>query len=155
MQYTLNERTISTMKMRRIKKSVMSIIFLILLAPISISLSSCAKNQTKQLDIYEDPDLMEEEIGRLIPLGSSVEQARKVMELSGFECEYFENGSFARVRNAHDSPGGMDATYYDGVDGLYCQFHRGVFVETRWQSLIAHEEGKVTVIAVSVGLIGL
>lgn len=109
---------------------------------------------TPKFKFHEEPDLMEQEIMRVIPLGSSISEAKKIMEGNGFKCEYVEKGSFVRERDDSNAPGRVRQTSYEGIDYLYCDQSRGFIVSRRWQAAIVHEDSKVTVVAVSTALTG-
>ncbi|MDY6785133.1 MAG: hypothetical protein SW833_21750 [Cyanobacteriota bacterium] len=98
---------------------------------------------------------MEQEIQRFIPLGSSVVEAREIMESNGFVCEYAENERFSRVRDDPSAPGRIRQTIYENVDYLYCDISKGFIVSRRWQAALVHEDSQVTFISVSTGLTGL
>lgn len=108
------------------------------------------------MKFYNHPDLMEQEILRFIPIDSSIEQAKYLMEKNGFKCEYIKNGTFSRSR---DNENGRDRTrqaIYKNIDYLYCDITKSFFiVNRRWQASIVHENTKVTQVFVSTGLIGL
>ncbi len=106
---------------------------------------------------HDDPDLMEEEISQLIPVGSSIDRAKRIMESNGFKCEYIENGIFSNMREDPNFPGGKQ-TLYRGVDFLSCDRRKmvGVLRQIRWQPSIVYDENReVTFISVNVGLTGL
>ncbi len=106
---------------------------------------------------HDDPDLMEEEISQLIPVGSSIDRAKRIMESNGFKCEYIENDTFSRVREDPNFPGGKH-TLYRGVDFLSCDRSKMVAVlrEVKWLAAIVYDENReVTFISVNVGLTGL
>ncbi|NES73130.1 MAG: hypothetical protein F6K24_52030, partial [Okeania sp. SIO2D1] len=92
----------------------------------------------------DDPDVMEQEILRLIPLGSSIEKAKEIMENNGFQCEYFENDSFVRVRDDPNGRPRVRQTLYENVCHLYCDISKGLIVQRRWQASIVHERGVVS-----------
>ncbi|MDY6785131.1 MAG: hypothetical protein SW833_21740 [Cyanobacteriota bacterium] len=125
----------------------------ILVFCIAILISSCWAKMTK-FKFYEDPDLMEQEIQRFISLGSSVTEARKIMESNGFVCDYVENSTFARERDDPSAPGGVKQTIYENVDFLYCDISKGFIVSRRWQAALVYEDSQVTFISVSTGLTG-
>ncbi|MGB5969242.1 MAG: hypothetical protein WBG70_13040 [Spirulinaceae cyanobacterium] len=110
-----------------------------------------------RLEFHDDPDLMEEEISQFIPVGSSTNQAKRIMESNGFKCEYNENLTFSKVRDDPNFPGGKYTTYR-GVDYLSCDRSKMVAVlrERRWQVAIVHDENReVTFISVNIGLTGV
>ena len=120
-----------------------------------VSFAAVAQITTNKIKFYDDSDLMEQEILRFIPIGSSIEQAKKIMEQNRFKCEYMENSTFSRVRYDENAPGRIRQTVYPNVDFLYCDISKGfLIVERRWQSCIAYEDKKVTMVSVFTGLTG-
>lgn len=131
-------------------KNTVVILILVLLSLFGLYSYSWAKDREGRLWIYRDADLMEQEIERLIPLDSSIERAKEIMEISGFECRYAEDSSFFRDRSSSSSTGKKgESIRYKGIDALHCELSRFLPLPTRLQALIAHEENKVTIIAVS------
>lgn len=134
------------------KLFVISIVFVTLFF---VSFAAVAQITTNKMKFYDDPDVMEQEILRFMPIGSSIELGKKIMEQNGFKCEYMENSTFSRVRHDENAPGRIRQTVYRNADFLYCDISKGFFlVERRWQSVIVHENRIVTMVSVSTGLIG-
>ena len=110
-----------------------------------------------RFQFHDDPDLMEEEISQFIPVGSSIDRAKRIMESNGFKCEYRENGIFSKMREDPNFPGGKQ-TLYKGVDFLSCDRSKivGILREIRWKVAIVHDENReVMFISVNIGLTGL
>lgn len=107
-------------------------------------------NNPSRLRFYDDPDLMEQEVLRLIPLGSSVANAEKIMTNNGFKCSPKEKRSFVRENEEIANP-------REEFDYLYCDIEKlaGILVFRRWQINIFHENSKVNQVSVSIGLTGL
>jgi hypothetical protein len=75
-----------------------------------------------------------------VPIGTSVEEAQRFMELEGFACSRNTNESF------------LDRT---GLDYIYCDRSEGRgWVSRRWQVAIVHRDRKVVEVLASTGLIG-
>ncbi len=108
-----------------------------------------------KIALSEDPDLVEQEILRLVPIDSSIDRAKQIMEKNGFGCKFTENGAFARVRIDKNAPGGTRHQVYENVDYLYCDASQGFLVQRRWQVAIYHAKKQVKSVAVSTGLVGL
>jgi len=53
----------------------------------------------KPIELYQNNDEMNDEILKYIPINSSVFTAKKIMELNGFECKKYVNGSFKEREN--------------------------------------------------------
>ena len=118
------------------------------------------KGREERLRLYDDPDLMEQEVERLVALGSSIGRAKGIMEANGFECRYAEDSSFIRGRDGTIAPLGKpgESTRYEGKGFLYCDFSGFAmkqWLPIRWHVAIAHEERIVTIIAVSAHVIYL
>ena len=110
-----------------------------------------------RFEFHDNPDLMEEEISQFIPVGSSIDRAKRIMESNGFKCEYVENGTFVKERDDPNFPGGKYTTYRR-VDHLSCDRSKMVAVlrERRWQVAIVHDENReVEFISVNIGLTGV
>jgi hypothetical protein len=75
------------------KYLVIVLIVVGVLLPLGISLAS-----KPRLHFYENPDMMEQEILRVIPPGTPIADAKKIMERNWFKCEYSENSIFGRYR---------------------------------------------------------
>ncbi|MGB3693925.1 MAG: hypothetical protein WA999_14470, partial [Spirulinaceae cyanobacterium] len=109
-----------------------------------------------RFQFHDDPDLMEEEISQFIPVGSSIDRAKRIMESNSFKCDYRENGTFVEARDDPNFPGGKYTTYRR-IDYLYCDLSKivGVLRERRWQAAIVHDENReVKMVIVSTGLTG-
>ena len=108
-----------------------------------------------RIALSEDPDVMEREILAIVPIDSSVDRAKQLMEKNGFDCTFTKNGNFTRARADKNAPGVMRHQAYNNLDYLYCNFSRGLLVQRRWQVAIIHTEKSVKSVAVSTFLIGL
>ena len=110
--------------------------------------------ETKKVRLHNNPAAMKNEVLKKIPIGSSIEHAKEVMEKSGFKCEMKWNGSFAY----YDDKGNQQATR-NGEDYLYCDKEKSAFpfilLQTRrWQIAIVHKNGVVTEAVVAISLTG-
>jgi hypothetical protein len=90
-----------------------------------------------------------------MPIDSSIDRAKQIMEKNGFRCEFTENGAFARTRDGKNAPGEIRQQVYENVDYLYCDASRGFLVQRRWQVAIGYQEKLIKFVAVSTGLTGL
>lgn len=88
------------------------------------------------INLTEDQDDTVQEILRHIPIGSSIEDAERLMVREGFECSL-----------ERDS----DGTF------LYCDIHKknDALVSRRWQIIIRYQDKTVASVSVSTGLMGL
>jgi hypothetical protein len=109
----------------------------------------------EKIKFYEDPDLMEQELLKHIPLGTPINEAMQVMKNNGFKCEIIEDGRFSDVKEDENASGRIRQTVYENVDFLYCDISKGFFiVARRWQVSLVYEQHQVTQISVSTGLVG-
>lgn len=93
---------------------------------------------------------MKQEILRLVPLGTQIDDARKVMEANGFKCTLRENGSFGDVEY-----GRYLTPIQIGIDYLYCdhEIPIGFDCVRRYQIALVNRDGSVAEVLVSIGLI--
>ncbi|HLP88451.1 MAG TPA: hypothetical protein VK184_07655 [Nostocaceae cyanobacterium] len=130
------------------KYIVLALITIVAILPIGIGLAS-----TPKFKFYKDPDIMEQEISRFIPTGTSIVEAKKIMERNRFKCEYSEKDTFARTREVPDTSV-PEAIFFRNVDFLLCNHSKGFIVTQDWIVGIFHENGLVTNVAVNYGLTG-
>ena len=100
-------------------------------------IAGCVTNRSAPaIHLTEDAEVTTQEILKHIPVGSSIENAERVMLQEGFECSH-----------ELDSKG----TY------LYCDIQKNekAPVSRRWQIIIRYQESKVRSVSVTTGLIGL
>src|SRR6266567_5157670 len=55
-------------------------------------------SRTPELHVRGDSDQIEQEIMRLIPIGTPVAQAKKIMARNDFTCQYKDHATFVRSR---------------------------------------------------------
>jgi hypothetical protein len=109
-------------------------------------------NPITEMYFYDNPDEMEQEILRYIPIGSSITNAKMVMERNRFNCTYSENETFIRERR---NQGNFSQTLHKG-DHLYCFRERGFLIAyQKWQASIVYTNKRVTAIYVSAGWVNL
>jgi hypothetical protein len=89
------------------------------------------------IPLHVDETAMKAEVLRHVPVGTPVEDAERIMSSSGFDCTYF-------------SPGGDDPPL------LFCDVYQKEdwLVSRRWMVSFYCNDGKVTRVDVSTGLIG-
>ena len=77
------------------------------------------------------------------------EEAQKVMEANGFTCKKKERASFSEQDN------NAKLTLHENIDYLYCdkELSDSPYCVRRWQVAIIHNDGVVSGILVSTGLI--
>ena len=103
------------------------------------------ENTSKKLTFYYDTLLMKNEIIRLIPIGTPVEQARKIITKHGVKVQVLEDSDFS-----------VGSVMMRDIDFLYCDKSKsgGWMIEKRWQFALVYEADKITDVWVSFGLIG-
>ena len=74
-----------------------------------------------------------------IPIGTPIDDARRFMELEGFEYSRKTNEPF------------LDR---NGLDYIYCDRSDGSLIQRRWQIAVIHRDGKVSEVLASTGLVG-
>jgi hypothetical protein len=109
-------------------------------------------SRTPRVRVRGDSDQIEREIERLIPIGTPVAQAKKIMDRNGFKCEYVVHGTFTRSRGD-----GSPDIVLRNADLLSC--HRArlgcffpiwpsrnlfFFPAQDWICAFEHKEGSVT-----------
>lgn len=83
---------------------------------------------------------MVETVVRLVPAGTSIDAAQRVMEAEGFECHRETAAKF------------LDR---EGLDYVYCVRSEGGIVQRRWQVALVHRNGQVVEALASTDLTGL
>lgn len=102
-----------------------------------VFLIGCQTGRTmNSIKLTDNEYLTTQEILRHVPAGSSVNDAKHLMEKNGFECSF---------------EGDTKGTY------LYCDIHKSMdpLVTRRWQVIIRYQNENVTSISVTTGVIGL
>ncbi len=97
------------------------------------------------MTFYYDTLLMKNEILRFIPIGTSVEQAKKVLKKNGVKSKTLEDSKFS-----------VGSIMIRDIDYLYCDKSKsgGWMITKRWQFALVYETEKITAVWVSFGLIG-
>lgn len=102
--------------------------------------------EEKKMKMHKKIGAMKQEIEKYIRIGSSIENAKQIMERNGFKCRFVERGSFAEM--------GDDERFvrrHDNADFLHCDKEKGGFIcSRRWQVAIVHKDGIVSDIFVSI-----
>jgi hypothetical protein len=100
-----------------------------------VALCGCSRAER----LSEQPSKAASQIESWVPLGTSLSDARQIMQQHRFTCSVVTNGSFEELR---------------GADYLYCDYSASGTVRRRWQAALVLVEGKVSAIRVTTGLIG-
>ena len=84
---------------------------------------------------------VEQEIQRLMPTGTSVHEAKKMMRRNGFRCEWTERRAHKQRRQS----------------SLFCRRDdgSGILIERSWMIFLDYEQDLITNIQASTGLTGL
>ena len=107
------------------------------------------------MEFLDEPDQMEREILRHVPIGSTTIDAKKEMGRNGFKCDPVKNRTFSKVRYDKNASGRIKQIIYRSQDFLYCAIRKGFIVARRWQAAFVYKNGLITEIVVSTGLVGL
>lgn len=118
-------------------------------------------SQTPGLRVRGDLDYLkqEQEIARIIPIGTPVAQAKKIMERNDFKCRYEVHATFARPPVG----GGRSENVLSDADILLCHRNRpGCLIpiwpygwmQQDWFCAFEHKEGAVTRIFAKAWLTG-
>ena len=100
--------------------------------PINMSRLFLIKNK---IALSEDPDAVEQEILKMMPIDSSIDRAKQIMEKNGFSCKFIKNGEFARSRTDRNVAGGAwQQQVYKNVDYLYSQCQSRLFSSKKMAS---------------------
>lgn len=117
---------------------------------VCLSLAGICNRQVADLQMLIDPKEMKNEVLQRIPLGTRVNEARRTMEGNGFVCKDMENAAYVEYDENDEQ------IVHSGVDYLWCHKKSlaAPLVQREWHVILPHEEGKVSSIAVTVGLTG-
>jgi hypothetical protein len=107
-----------------------------------IALINCGPDNEKFI-LCSESAKVKESIQRIIPEGSSVSQAIRIMEKNSFTCSRRINSVFSE--NGKVTP---------KLDFIYCDREEGLIISERWQVAIVHDGDRVRRIHVSYGLTG-
>ena len=121
------------------------------------TMSSMGFGQAKQkkIKMHKNPEAIKQEIAKLIPIGSSIAEAERIMEANKFGCELTKGGSF--TTGTEDKPD----REYQNIDFLSCgriRYALAGFLDPRrltcmrmWAIAIVQKDGVVSDILVYVG----
>jgi hypothetical protein len=103
------------------------------------------------IKLSQDDKKTKGEILRRIPIGSPMDQARKIMEENGFVCTMHINDSFV------ENTGSNKQILHHGKDFLFCdKKRRGIIAcDQRWQVFLVRSEDTVAEVYVNYGTICL
>src|SRR6266498_2625173 len=98
------------------KRGHMKVLLMILSGITLTGLLVLYAGQGDKLRMHDDPKAMKEEILKKVPIGSRIEDAKKIMEANGFGCQ-LEHNQFYSVQREDDPT--KDDTH-ERADFLYC-----------------------------------
>jgi hypothetical protein len=107
---------------------------------LALAILGCAHEEK----LSDQPDQAALQVRNWIPIGTSLADARQIMELHHFTCSEITNGNFANLKFA---------------DYLYCDrrmpdSHLAPGTMQRWQAALVLTDGKVSDVLVMTGLVG-
>ena len=100
-----------------------------------LAASGCARGDK----LSEQPAQAAAQIQIWVPVGTSLADARHIMEQHQFKCSMMTNSSFGDLKAA---------------DFLYCDHSAGSPVSRRWQVALVLSDSKISDVRVSTGLVG-
>src|SRR5438128_277975 len=92
------------------KPSVIFIILILIMTSLTFG-----QVQPKKIKMHKNPNAMKREIAKQIPIGSSIEDAQRIMEANGFWCVWKRGGSF--TEGTEEKP----SVEHSDIDFLYCR----------------------------------
>jgi len=109
----------------------------ILVLAFILAASGCARSDK----LSEQPAQAAAQIQNWVPVGTSLADARHIMEQHQFKCSVMTNSSFGDLKSA---------------DFLYCDYSAsaGWPIIRRWQVALVLSDSKISDVRVSTGLIG-
>ena len=148
----------------------MKTLSVVTLSLLAISLFFLDEGQNKKLRMYNDAKFikepirmifdakaMKEEILKQVPIGSSIYDAKIIMEKNCFKCAMYKNSGFLEKGDSYgNDPLGKKDISHEGVDFLYCGNDEasGLYVMKEWMVMIVHQNEVVSNVYVNTGLTG-
>jgi hypothetical protein len=104
--------------------------------------------------MHDDAKSMKEEVLKKVPIGSSIPDAKRIIEENGFSCEMYKNGSFTEMQE--NDPEGKRNIYHDNADFLFCGKEGKPFqyVFREWRVIMVHKNEVVSDIFVNTWVTG-
>ena len=115
---------------------------------ITISISFISSQAENRIPLHENMKLLRQELMKVIPIGSRVTDAKKLMEQNGFKCKMKEKAAFVEYDERNNQ------ILHENEDYLWCDKSRQVaeLISRRWQVIITHKREVVTGVYVSSGI---
>jgi hypothetical protein len=104
------------------------------------------------LPLGDDPAALRAAILRRTPVGTPIEQSRRLLETADFSCEMEKDAEFSEY-----PPGANRSIIHQHQDFLSADRERlaGLLAKRRWQVVVVHDkQERVSAVYVSIGLIG-
>jgi hypothetical protein len=97
------------------------------------------EGQKDKIQMHDDAKSLKEEVLQKVPIGSSIQDAKPIMEENGFRCEMYKNGSFYETQE--NDPEGKGKIYHENADFLLCAKEGKPFqyVFREWRVIIVHK----------------
>jgi hypothetical protein len=132
----------------------MKIILLVILSLLVIGPLILYEGQNGKIRMHDDAKSMKAEVLQKVPIGSSIQDAKPIMEENGFRCEMHNNGGF--VERQENDPSGKGSILHDNADFLLCGKRGTPFLSVfrEWIVIIVHKNEVVSDIFVNTGVTG-
>jgi hypothetical protein len=119
---------------------------------VSASAFACSSGATWDQVYQPDALSFRAAVMRMVPVGTTVTEAKSKMESKGFKCDMVFNQSYSDF----SSPDGRQVVY-PPADFLSCISARTVklIIEKTWYAALVVVDGKVTAVATNVYLTGM
>jgi hypothetical protein len=104
------------------------------------------------LPFGDDPTALRAAILRRTPVGTPIDETRRLLETAGFSCHMEQDAEFSEFL-----PGPKRQVVHEHKDFLYGDRTRlvGLLMQRRWQVAVVHDkQDRVSAVYVSTGLIG-
>ena len=128
-------------------------IMLFIISAITLTLSFVVYQESgDKLRMHSDPKDMKKEILKKVPIGSRIEDAKRIMEENGFGCRLVQNDVFSEDKDGDPN----NQVLHEGADFLSCDKSKTTFppVMREWFVAIVHKDGIVSEVFVNSGLTG-
>ena len=105
--------------------------------------------------MHDDAKSTKEEILKKVPIGSSIQDAKRIMEENGFKCKMYTNATF--YEDQENDPEGKGEIVHENTDHLLCHKEGASFlyVYREWSVVIVHKNNVVSDIFVKTWVTGL
>ena len=110
------------------------------------------EGQGNKMRMYADAKAMKKEIIKKIPVGTPIQDAKRVMEENGFNCAFMEDSAFSEDQDGDP----QRQIVHEGQDFLLCHKSKTVapLMMREWNVIIVHKAEMVSEVFVNVGITG-